>query len=496
MADINQTATVTTKVNGEQAEETLKMLQEEAKRLRKEINQAFTTGDTKRQKELEKQLKNNTREATLLKKSMFNIEDVLNNLSGESVQRITKALKALTAELNSGKIKRGTKEWDLQIQKIKLLRTELSNVKKEWAATQSTWERMNNAFNKWGAMAASVVASITGISLAFSQMRKMAYAQEESAANLKALTGLDDRSIEWLKQQAAELSTTMTESGVRIRQSSTEILEAYMLVGSAKPDLLQNKEALNQVTTEALKLATAAKMDMKEAVDAVTLSMNQYGAAANEAARYTNVMAAGSKYGSANVQSVTTAVIKSGVAASAANVPIEQLVGAIETLAEKGIKDDIAGTGLKKFFLTLQTGADETNPKIVGLEQAVQTLADKELSATEIKKMFDEEGYNVAQVLLSNVEAMKQYTAAVTGTAVAEEQAAINSQTRQAKLDQMKNQMAEVAIQIVNDLNPAMVFLGNSLLLFALELPPQFSSFLPKHCAFQPPLPLREQMQG
>lgn len=472
MADINQTATVTTIVNGEQAEETLKMLQEEAKRLRKEINQAYNVGDTKRQKELEKQLKNNTREATLLKKSMFDVDSVLKNLSGASVNELQKALKKLNNELNSGKIKRGSAEWNTYTNNIKRLKAELSAIQAEMRATQSTWERMNNAFNKWGAMAASVVASITGISLAFSQMRKMAYAQEESAANLKALTGLDDRSIEWLKQQAAELSTTMTESGVRIRQSSTEILEAYMLVGSAKPDLLQNKEALNQVTTEALKLATAAKMDMKEAVDAVTLSMNQYGAAANEAARYTNVMAAGSKYGSANVQSVTTAVIKSGVAASAANVPIEQLVGAIETLAEKGIKDDIAGTGLKKFFLTLQTGADETNPKIVGLEQAVQTLADKELSATEIKKMFGEEGYNVAQVLLSNVEAMKQYTAAVTGTAVAEEQAAINSQTRQAKLDQMKNQMAEVAIQIVNDLNPAIIRLGNTFTNLLKIMPP------------------------
>ena len=82
-------------------------------------------------------------------------------------------------------------------------------------------------------------------------------------------------------------------------------------------------------------------------------------------------MAAGSKYGAAAVESVTTAVTKSGVAASSANIPIEQLVGTIETLAEKGIKDEIAGTGLKKFFLTLQTGADETNPKIVGLETAL-----------------------------------------------------------------------------------------------------------------------------
>lgn len=472
MADINQQATVTTVVNGEQAEDMLKTLQQEAITLRKRINEAFEAGDTKQLKKLEKELKNNQRETRLLKQSMYDVDEVLRNLSSASINQINKALKTLNTELSSGKIKRGSAEWDAHIVKIKKLKAELSKIRGEAAETQSVWTRMSNALNKWGGLVTSAIASITGLSLALNQMRKLAFAQEESAANLKALTGLDDASIQWLTEQASQLSTNMQENGVRIRQSSTEILEAYMLVGSAKPDLLQNKEALNQVTTEALKLATAAKMDMKEAVDAVTLSMNQYGAAANEAARYTNVMAAGSKYGSANVQSVTTAVIKSGVAASAANIPIEQLVGTIETLAEKGIKDDIAGTGLKNFFLRLQKQTDDVNPKIVGLQTALQNLAAKQLSVTEMISMFGEEGYQVAQALISSADAVNYYTQAVTGTAVADEQAAINSDTRQAKLDQMKNQMQEVAIQIVNDLDPAVIRLGNTFTNLLKILPP------------------------
>lgn len=472
MADINQQATVTTVVNGEQAEDMLKTLQQEAITLRKRINEAFEAGDTKQLKKLEKELKNNQRETRLLKQSMYDVDEVLRNLSSASINQINKALKTLNTELSSGKIKRGSAEWDAHIVKIKKLKAELSKIRGEAAETQSVWTRMSNALNKWGGLVTSAIASITGLSLALNQMRKLAFAQEESAANLKALTGLDDASIQWLTEQASQLSTNMQENGVRIRQSSTEILEAYMLVGSAKPDLLQNKEALNEVTKEALKLATAAKMDMKDAVDAVTLSMNQYGAAADEASRYTNVMAAGSKYGAANVQSVTTAVIKSGVAASSANVSIEQLVGSIETLAEKGIKDEIAGTGLKKFFLTLQTGSDDTNPKVVGLQQALQNLAAKQMDAAEIEKMFGEEGYNVAQVLISEADAVKYYTDAVTNSTVADEQAAINSDTRQAKLDQMKNKMQEVAIQIVNDLDPAVIRLGNTFTNLLKILPP------------------------
>lgn len=285
-------------------------------------------------------------------------------------------------------------------------------------------------------------------------MRKDRDDKEASAANLKALTGLDDASIQWLARQAEILSTSMHKSGLRVTQSSKEILEAYMLVGSAKPDLLGNKEALNAVTIEAMRLSKAAKMDLKEAVDAVTLSMNQYGASSEKAADYANVMAAGSKYGSAAVQSITAAVTKAGVSASTANVPIEQLVGSIETLAEKGIVNEVAGTGLKMFFLRLQTGADETNPKIVGLQTALKNL--QKLSTEEIVKRFGAETYTVAQTLIDGADKVEYYTKAVTGTNVAMEQAAINSETNEARLAQLKNKIRETGIELMEKLNPSL----------------------------------------
>lgn len=104
----------------------------------------------------------------------------------------------------------------------------------------------------------------------------------------------------------------MTESGIRIRQSATDIMDAFKLVGSAKPELLSNKEALAAVTEQTLILASASGMTLRNAVDAVTLSLNQYGDGADQAARYANVMAAGSKYGSAAVESVTKSIKSSG----------------------------------------------------------------------------------------------------------------------------------------------------------------------------------------
>lgn len=330
-------------------------------------------------------------------------------------------------------------------------RAELAKVK---VAHKDAMTSLNEWWNKWQLAVGAAAGVVTAAGLAISKFRKDLAATESSQANLKALTGLDDDSIEWLTEQANELSTTMDKTGLRVTQSAKDILEAYMLVGSAKPELLSNKEALNAVTVEAMRLSQAAKMNLKDAVDGVTLAMNQYGASAEEAARYVNVLAAGSKMGAAGVESQTAAIVKAGVAASTAKVPIETLVGSIETLAEKGIKGEVAGTGLKTFFLKLEGMADDVRPSVVGLETALDNLRKKNMSTAEMQKTFGLEAYTVAQTMINGAAAVRSYTAAVTDTNVALEQAAINSDTAEAKLAQLQNEMSLNGQILVKELNP------------------------------------------
>ena len=449
---IHEKATVELQVNGEQARKEMQLMEQHALSLKARIVEAQNAGDTKKVKQLQKDLKETNIALRAMRDNARNIDAAMNNIGLATPKELRRLLKDIDAKLNSGHIARGSEEWKKYQAQLKLVNAEIRKVNDEIKESEGWLTRFNNGFAKWGALAASGIAAITGISMTLNKMRKDRDDKEASAANLKALTGLDDVSIQWLARQAEILSTSMHKSGLRVTQSSKEILEAYMLVGSAKPDLLGNKEALNAVTIEAMRLSKAAKMDLKEAVDAVTLSMNQYGASADQAAVYTNVMAAGSKYGSAAVQSITSAVVKAGVSASAAGVPIEQLVGSIETLAEKGIKDEVAGTGLKMFFLRLQTGADETNPKIVGLQTALQNL--QKLSVDEVVKRFGAETYTVAQTLIDGADKVEYYTKAVTGTNVAMEQAAINSETNEARMAQLKNQLRETGIELMERLNP------------------------------------------
>lgn len=456
---IDQIATVEVRVNGEEAKQELKNLEAIASGLKKELADAYEAGDTSKIKQVTSELRKTEAQIKTLKKDTTALTEVMNNLDKATPKELRATLTAINRQLNSGYIKRGSAEWKYYQQQAKLVTAELQKIKTEVQETESWISRFNNGLTKWGGLLATGAATLTGVSMALNTLRNNRDSKEASQAELKALTGLDDSSIQWLTEQAERLSTTMDESGLRIRQSSDEILQAYMLIGSKKPELLKDKEALNAVTIEAMRLAAAAKIDLKDAVTATTVSLNMYGESADQAARYVNVLAAGSKEGAADVSAQAAAIKNAGVAASGAGVSIEQLQGTIQMLAEKGLEAEPAGTALRKFFLVLQTGPDETNPKVVGLQTALENLNKKSLSAAQIQTMFGEEAYSAATILIDNADKVRQYTEAVTDTNIAMEQAAINSDTNEAKMAQYRNSIKEAGIELMERLNPSLSLL-------------------------------------
>jgi TP901 family phage tail tape measure protein len=456
---IDQVATVEVRVNGEEAKQELKNLETIASGLKKELANAYQAGDTSKIKQVTSELRKTEAQIKTLKKDTTALTEVMNNLDKATPKELRATLTAINRQLNSGHIKRGSAEWKYYQQQAKLVTAELQKIKAEVQETEGWLSRFNNGFAKWGGLLATGAATITGVSMALNTLRNNRDSKESSQAELKALTGLDDESIQWLTKQAEQLSTTMDESGLRIRQSSDEILQAYMLIGSKKPELLKDKEALNAVTIEAMRLAAAAKIDLKDAVTATTVSLNMYGESADQAARYVNVLAAGSKEGAADVSAQAASIKNAGVAASGAGVSIEQLQGTIQMLAEKGLEAEPAGTALRKFFLVLQTGPDETNPKVVGLQTALENLNKKSLTAAQIQTMFGEEAYSAATILIDNADKVRQYTEAVTDTNIAMEQAAINSDTNEAKMAQYRNSIKEAGIELMERLNPSLSLL-------------------------------------
>jgi len=359
----------------------------------------------------------------------------------------------------------GSQEYNLATQKIKQLNGVLAQHSEQVREVQRGWSMkgMADGFNRYMGMITAFAASATGLVIGFKQIIQTFNDYEERVDNLSALTGLAGENLEWLSNKAKELSTSTLEGGIRVTQSAQEIIDAFTKTGSARPELLKNKEALVATTVEAIILADASKTELQPAIEALTMVMNQYNAPATEARRIINALAAGSKEGAGEIPYLTAAVEKAGTVAADANIPIETLFATIETLAPRITQPEIAGRSLKGVLLDLQNGADDTNPAIVGLSTALENLGNKNLTVTELTKKFGVENITTAKILIDNVAELKNFEKSMTGTNVAIEQAAINTDNNNAKLAQAKNRLNVMSIELGEKLAPALQISTNGL---------------------------------
>lgn len=266
------------------------------------------------------------------------------------------------------------------------------------------------------------LAAFTGVSLALGDAVRTSMEFEKSLSSMKALTGANAEELAYFKEEAIRLGSTTT-------QTASQVVDAFKLIGSQMPELLQNKEALTQVTESAIVLAEAAEIDVPEAAKALTGSLNQMGQSSLHASEYINILAAASQQGSADIPYLNRAIEKAGGTASSVGVKFNTLVAAIEAIAPKITDASSAGTNLRNIFLTLESSADaQLRPSVVGLSQAVENLAAKHLNATEMTKMFGKESVTAALALVSEKDKFIELEQSITDTNTAFEQQRANNE--------------------------------------------------------------------
>lgn len=294
------------------------------------------------------------------------------------------------------------------------------NIKKSKAQIKS-FEKTAKAVSVGMRSFVGSFAAMAGVSVAFTDAIKTSMQFEKSLSSLRSITGLSATDMEFFKQKAIELGSTST-------QTASQVVEAFQLIGSQQPELLKNKEALSEVTKQAITLAEAAGMDVPEAAKALSGSINQMGESADKAGEYVNILAAASQAGSADIQYLSKAIEKSGGAASSVGVKYNELVAAIEAIAPKISEASEAGTNLRNIFLTLEASTDKNlKPSVVGFTAALDNLAKKNLDATGMTKMFGKESVTAALAIVNAKDQYKEYVKAITGTNTAIEQQKINN---------------------------------------------------------------------
>lgn len=271
----------------------------------------------------------------------------------------------------------------------------------------------------------------------------------QAVADLSAITGASGQDLEAYKKSANEM-------GIEVEGGASAVIEAFKLIGSAKPELLSNSDALIELTESAVLLSQASGQTLPEASKNLTDAMNQFGASSDEAGKFIDVLASGSKFGSAEIPKITEALLKFGAIAKSSNVNIQESTALIELLAENGQKGAEAGTKLRNVLLKLaspdalpkeaqeslkelgisfETLSDETIP----FEQRLQELTPLLEDNTAMTKVFGVENVVAGQIILDNTDRLAELTKQMDTNGVAQEQANKRTNTLGHALMNLKN---------------------------------------------------------
>lgn len=188
---------------------------------------------------------------------------------------------------------------------------------------------------------------------------------QANMSNVEAATGASAKEMEMLETAARDM-------GNQSVYSASEVADAMYKMGLSGWDTQQTLAGLEPV----LNLATAAKMSLEDTTAIVTKGLTAFGLEAEDAGRFTDVLATANKNANTDVRELGEAFKYVGPVAGALGYTIEDTALALGLMADAGIVGSQAGTTLKRAI------EDLTNPS----EEAADLMADLGIS------MFDSAG--------------------------------------------------------------------------------------------------------
>lgn len=249
--------------------------------------------------------------------------------------------------------------------------------------------------------------------------------------SLQALTGLSSEAMKGVSDTALDMSK-------KFGMSANDIVDAMGLIGSQAPELLKNSEALADVTDAAMTLAKAGSITAEAAGSAITTVVNQMGVLPSEAMNIANTLEAAEQQGSASVEYLNKAFEKAGTQAKAAGMSYTELAAMIETVAPKFSSADVAGSQLNSTLLKLSMAADEYNPAVVGMSQALENLSKAQMSNEELCKMVGESNITMIKTMMDGKTAFDNFSTSLSGTNAAVDSFKTKTDNFSGAVDKMK----------------------------------------------------------
>lgn len=327
--------------------------------------------------------------------------------------------------------------------------------------------------------------ALAGVTAAVALLGKAigsAMEKQKSLAEFSAITGVTGASLERFGAAAEELSLKFGGTAVQNIEMFKGVLSRL------GPGFAQSEEAVRSIGDSINTLGKAAGLDAPESMDALTTAMLQFGVdlkdpleAANKGAEMMNVMAAGAKFGAAEIPQVSEALKQVGVTAKGLGQSFESTNAELQVLAAGGKFGSEAGVALRNVMasITSVSGPAEKGLAAYGLSSAelASVMTDKGLNealkmlkdgleksgsasqdAALLTKLFGKENMAAAQVLLDNTAMADELTLALTGTSTAYDQASTvmntaegNMEILNAQIDALITLFGEQLLPFVNE---------------------------------------------
>lgn len=199
-------------VNSDQAKAKLDELNTKLDTMKKKREDALNRGDSKA-------LSVYTREVSKIEKEIQRTETraqgmakALANLDKSTPNELQRTLRELTRELNSGKIERGSKEWDVLTEAIRETKDALREVNEEMAASDN--RSFSDKLADWGNKWFGLIENIETFSEALNGLRETVLGvvndfatMEEAQAQVRKYTGLSADEVDALNEQLKAMDT-------------------------------------------------------------------------------------------------------------------------------------------------------------------------------------------------------------------------------------------------------------------------------------------------
>lgn len=396
----------------------------------------------------------------------------LTNLSLRDLGKRQKDLNAILRQLNPN-----TELYKQYSEQLKEVNNRIKELRGTANETRFSLSKLTDGFNKYGAIAASAIAGLTGITLTMRSCVNEYAEMEEAQSQVIKYTGLTKDEVKELNEEFKQMDT---------RTARTRLNE---LAGDAGKLGISTKEGVKEFVEAADMINVALGKDLgKEAINSIGKLANMFGT--DDRSLKENMLAVGSAVNSVAQNSsaaepyLVEFTARMGGVGKQANMAITDIMGFASALDQNMLRSEMASTALSGLILKLyqepskyaqlaglqveeftKLMSEDVNEAVLTFLEALNRMGGMDKMAPVLDKMSlsGAEAASVISALAGNVEKVRKEQlganqAFVEGTSVVNEFNVQNS-TVQAELDKAKKRFADIRVELGEQLLPVMKYM-------------------------------------